>query len=72
MSRYIVKPFEEDEVLATLAELRQRLSRQELPCVDPLEPLSYRANPGVLAPLQPGVPSCPLLSSPFGIRLPAG
>lgn len=45
VSRYIVKPFEEDEVLATLAELRQRLSRQELPCVDPLEPLSYRANP---------------------------
>lgn len=48
VSRYIVKPFEKDEVLATLVQLRQRcLNRQELPSVDPLDPLSYRANPAL-------------------------
>lgn len=48
VSRYIVKPFERDEVLATLSDLRKRcLDREDVPAVDPALPQSYRTNPAL-------------------------
>lgn len=45
VSRYIVKPFERDEVLATLEDIRRRcMDRREAPIVDPGRPASFREN----------------------------